>query len=172
MAEAVFKDVEELAQRDRDVEELVQALRKILLKYGAFLTTRIFAGVLAPYKRRNFEDRLQVEEEHLPIFECPPSELVRQRPDVADDFDAMGLDHTILWKRDGQRLYLTSEPYFVGKEQLKALIAHCDEYGIDFQIDAESCYYPGHTIRILCKKDCIEPYDALQQMNEAHDNTR
>ncbi len=61
----------------------------------------------------------------------------------------MGLDHSVLWQQRGKLLYLTSEPYYVTKEQLRHLIAHCDAYGIDFQIDAESCYYPGHAIRIL-----------------------
>jgi hypothetical protein len=54
----------------------------------------------------------------------------------------------------------------VTKKQLKSLIDHCDAYGIDFQIDAESCYYPGHAIRILFKKGHLSPYDALYCFRE------
>jgi hypothetical protein len=123
---------------------------------------RIVASILAPYKRQRFEQQLKVKESRAMVAELP-SDLTGKDESLTQGGREMGLDHTILWQRDGKRTYLTSEPYYVSKEQLKELIAHCDAYGIDFQVDAESCYYPGHTVRFLFKKGKISQYDALQQ---------
>lgn len=78
-----------------------------------------------------------------------------------DNLDSRVLEHYDLWlKEDGTPHFLTTQPYYVSKDMLRDLITHCDKYGIDFQIDAESFYFPGHTIRILFKKGEISPYDA------------
>src|SRR5229473_1587524 len=146
MAEASLDDISRAARRDSDVETLIQALKNVVWKYGAFLTTRIFAFVLASYKRNRFEEMLSVKESRTAKYSGYPSALTGK--DTSDERQPdMGLDHSVLWQQHGKLQYLTSEPYFVTKEQLKHLIAHCDSYGIDFQIDAESCYYPGHAIR-------------------------
>lgn len=161
MSIADLSDIQQLATKDRDVKALLTALKTVLSKHGAFVTMRAVASVLAPYKRQRFEQMLEVKESRADIMGLP-SELAGKEGNPSETRH-MGIDHPVLWQRDGKRTYLTSEPYYVNKEQLKALIAHCDEHGIDFQIDAESCYYPGHTVRILFKKGAISQYDALQQ---------
>src|SRR5258705_482563 len=143
MAEADLDDISRAATKDGDVEALIQALKKVLRKYGAFLTTRIFAFVLAPYKRNKFEEMLSVKESRTTKYSRYPSALAGEDTSGERQPD-MELDHSVLWQQQGKLLYLTSEPYYVMKEQLRHLIALCDAHGIDFQIDAESCYYPGH----------------------------
>lgn len=160
MAKADFGS---LMMQDEDVGTLIHIIKNVLNRYGAFFTMRIVASVLAPYKRRRFEEKLEVKESRTMKFAGIPSDLTLKDIDSYDNIE--GLDHTILWQQHGKLRYLTSEPYFVSKADLKSLIVHCDAHGIDFQIDAESCYYPGHTIRILFKKGIITPYDALKQMH-------
>lgn len=85
-----------------------------------------------------------------------------------EKLDTRVLEHRDLWlDKEGKPYMLTTQPYFVSKDMLRDLIAHCDEHGIDFQIDAESFYFPGHTIRILFKKDHVSHYDAV-----AHEQQR
>ena len=163
MAEADLGDISKAATRESDVDTLIHTLKKVVQKYGAFLTTRIFAFVLASYKRNRFEEMLSVKESRTAKYSGYPSALVGEDTSGERQPD-MGLDHSVLWQQHGKLQYLTSEPYYVTKEQLRHLIAHCHAYGIDFQIDAESCYYPGHAIRMLFKKGYVSQYDALQQM--------
>jgi hypothetical protein len=105
---------------------------------------------------------LSVKESRTAKYSRYPSALAGEDTSGERQPD-MGLDHSVLWQQQGKLLYLTSEPYYVMKEQLRHLIALCDAHGIDFQIDAESCYYPGHAIRILFKEGHVSQYDALQQ---------
>lgn len=49
MATADLSNISDAATRDSDVDVLITALKKVIRKYGAFLTTRIFAFVLAAY---------------------------------------------------------------------------------------------------------------------------
>lgn len=165
MAEADLGDIATLAKQDQDVGQLLALLKKVLTKYGAFLTMRMVAFILAPYKRKRFESQLEVKEYCGDKFLEDPASLVGKEPAIHTPRGRdRGMDHAILWQRQGKLISLTSEPYYVKKEQMKALVVYCDEYGIDFQIDAESCYYPGHTIRILFKKDFVSKYDVMQQM--------
>jgi len=162
MSTADLDDIQLMAAKDRDVKVLLTALRTVLSKHGASLTMRMVAFVLAPYKRQRFEQMLGVKESHAMVAGLP-SDLTGKEvsPNIVPRH--MGLDHNILWLHEGKRMYLTSEPQSISKEQLRALIAHCDEHGIDFQVDAEASYYPGRMIRILFKKGTVTQYDALQQ---------
>ena len=164
MAKADLGDIGKLVGEDSDVASLVDMLRKVLGKYGAFRTMRIVACVLAPYKRRRFEEKLEVKESRTWKYAGFPCDLIGKEIDIDLSRKDMGLDHTVLWQQKGKLLYLTSESYYVSKKELANLIEHCNQYGIDFQIDAESCYYPGHAIRILFKKDYVSQYDAMQQL--------
>lgn len=95
MAEADLSDIREVATRDRDIEALIQALKKVVRKYGAFLTTRIVASVLAPYKRSRFEEKLSVKESRAEKYSLNPSALAGK--ETSDELQPdMGLDHPVL----------------------------------------------------------------------------
>lgn len=160
---AALSDVNDLAKKDADVQSLQVLLWKILHKYGAMLTMRIVAKVLSPYKMRKFEKAFSVHAYRGGKWRSIPSDLTGK--DIEEDPD-LHLDHRELWMKDGKAFCLTSEPYYINKKALKRLIEHCDMYGIDFQIDAESFYYPGHTVRILFKKDYVSRHDAMAQMED------
>jgi len=170
MAKADFGDIWIEASQDSDIRALIRALRVALVKHGVMFTTRIFAAVIAPYKREKFEKRLQVKESRTMRFAGVPSDLAGVQANLTYKQEELlreigrGLDHKILWQRHSKLLYLTSDTYYVGKDELRHLIEYCDTCGIDFQIDAESCYYPGHTIRILFKKGNVTPRDATDQL--------
>lgn len=171
MSRADLGDVWERAESDSDIRAFIRALKQVLSSHGAWITTRIFAAVLAPYKRDRFEKKLQVRESRTARFMGIPSDLagvqdinLTYKQDEVFRKIHRGLDHKTLWQHSGKLRYLTSEPYHVSKDELRYLIEYCDMFGIDFQIDAESCYYPGHTIRILFKKGSITPYDAMKHL--------
>lgn len=153
-----FNDVNDLAAEDSDVSALVAALKKVLQKHGAWWVTRIVAFVLGPYKSARFKEVLKIKEYSNPRFSSVPANLAGEEVELNPH---ISLQHRCLWQRDGKPVYLTAEPYDVNKEWLKALIAHCDAYDIDFQIDGESCYYPGKTIRILFKRGHMSQSDAF-----------
>ncbi len=171
MTRASFGDTWREAEDDSDIRALIRALRNVLSKHGTLFTTRIFAMVIAPYKRERFEKGLHVKESRTTRFAGIPSDLAGvqdinltyEQEEVLGKVDR-GLDHRTLWQSGGKLLYLTSEPYHVEKDEMKHLIEYCDMFGVDFQIDAESCYYPGHTIRILFKKGNVTPRDATDQL--------
>ncbi|MEO6892837.1 MAG: hypothetical protein ABI324_27965, partial [Ktedonobacteraceae bacterium] len=81
-------------------------------------------------------------------------------------FEQIGaaFDHVTFWQDRGDLRYLTAEPSSVRKDTLKRVIALCDRHDIDFQIDAESCFAPGQTIRLLFKRGTITPYDATAHL--------
>lgn len=167
MAEPDFSNVYRQARDDSSTQTLITALKAVLCKYGPYRVMRVVAEVLWRYKRQKFEERLGVKESRTQVYGMIPASLAGVKDvDLYEDYvQEMGMDHPILWQQAGRLKYLTWEPYYISKESLKHLVAHCEKYGIDFQIDAETCYYPGHSIRILFKKGQIYQHDVLQQMN-------
>lgn len=166
MAEPDFSDIYRDAKEDSDVQMLLTSLKAVLRKHGPYRVMRMVAEVLWRYKRQKFEERLEVKESRTQVYDTIPASLAGVKDvDLDEDYGRdMGMDHPILWQQQGKLKYLTWEPYYIGKEQLTRLIRHCDKYGIDFQVDAETSYYPGHSIRILFKKGTVSQYDVLQQM--------
>lgn len=158
MSKADLGDIRDLAAKDSDVSALIAALKNVLHKHGAWWVTRIVAFVLGPHKLAKFKEALKVKEYSGARFSSIPANLVGKEVELDPHIH---IDHRSLWQRDGKPLYLMAEPYDVNKEWLKALIAHCDAYDIDFQIDGESSYYPGRTIRILFKKGHVNQSDAF-----------
>src|SRR5438876_9319204 len=92
MAEADLGDISKAATRESDVDTLIRTLKKVVQKYGAFLTTRIFAFVLASYKRNRFEEMLSVKESRTAKYSGYPSALVGEDTSGERQPD-MGLDH-------------------------------------------------------------------------------
>ncbi len=162
MRDTDLSDIQRLVTHDRDVVTFITLLIQTVEHYGVWITTRLFALVLAPYKHSKFESMLSVQEVRSTGAMVPD---VLKSLD-ADDFEQIRaeFDQTTFWQRSGELCYLTSEPSSVSKETLKRVIALCDTHHIDFQIDAESCSAPGQTIRILLKRGSITPYDATAQL--------
>jgi hypothetical protein len=62
------------------------------------------------------------------------------------------IDHPYSIKRPGEKKIVVSEPYSVSLNNLKALIAFCEETGYGCIIDGRAIHYPGRTVRILLAK--------------------
>ncbi|MEO6891144.1 MAG: hypothetical protein ABI324_19335, partial [Ktedonobacteraceae bacterium] len=114
-------DVRRLVARDRDVATFIMELSQMLERYGAFITTRIFALVLGPYKRRRFERMLLVQELNA-SSPMKPDSLSNASGDVFEQIGA-AFDHVTFWQDRGDLRYLTAEPSSVRKDTLKRVIA-------------------------------------------------
>lgn len=161
MATPDFLDIE----RDTDpaVVALRSAVREALSHLPVDRILRIVASVIWRKRRENFVKGHAVSEiGGMGQFVMVPGSLASQSHDPAEfpHHTRMALDHRTAWRRNGKPCLVISEPYFASKDELRELIAYCDTYGIDFQVDAESMYYPGHAIRILFKKGRVAPSDA------------
>lgn len=156
-------DVE--SPQDIAVRELRNAISVVFMKYGAWFVMKVVASILAPYRRYLYEETFRVKESKTMNYFSIPASLRNKK---IEDFPALrSLQKAALWRQTGESGFfsLTSHPYYVSKEDMKKLIAHCDEYDIDFQVDAESYYWPGHTIRFLFKTDEVTKYDATAQID-------
>jgi hypothetical protein len=155
---ADLSDVNDLAHKDSDVKALVEQLKRVIKTYGVSETMRIVASLLSIFRRKNFIKAHELSEAQQP-FPRVPSVLANKAGEAGNSHHVR-VDHVSLWKKNNRPYFFTSEPYFMSKKDMKDLIAHCDEFDIDFQVDAESFYYPGHCIRILFKRGTLTPNDA------------
>lgn len=182
MARPGFSDINEA--KDPEIQRFSEQIKHMLKKNfrglkSVNLIMRIVANSTWEHRRNQFMKAHKVKswnwmlEEEKSLYVTPsvlnPSiwnEEIEQEK-YNPHYPSECLDHIDVWLKDGNPYLMTSQPYFVSKDDLKILIAYCDKYGIDFQIDAESFYFPGHTIRILFKKDLVSHYDAV-----AHEQQR
>jgi hypothetical protein len=182
MARPSFEDIEHC--QVQEIQSFSQQVKRILKKHlhgltGTNLIMRIVANSTWEHRRKQFMEAHKVrpwnwatnkEEKCLnvdpsilnPSVWNEETKQERHNPEYRSEC----LDHIDVWLKGKNPHLMTSQPYYVTKEDLKMLIAYCDKYDIDFQIDAESFYFPGHTIRILFKKGHVSPYDAC-----AHEDT-
>ncbi len=142
---------------------------------GPNLIMRTVAYSTWEYRRKQFMKAHKVKSLSLLLVE---DKSLRAIPSILDQSvwnekidqgrDRVGcMDHVDVWFKNKKPYLMTSQPYCVSKSDLRDLIAHCDKYDIDFQIDAESFYFPGHTIRILFKKGYVSPYDAIAHEDQS-----
>lgn len=180
MARPSFEDIENC--QVQEIQSFSQQVKRMLKKHlrgltGTNLIMRIVANSTWEHRRKQFMEAHKVKPWNWLTTEkslyVDPSvlnlsvwneETDQERHNPKDRAEC--LDHIDVWLKSGKPHLMTSQPYFVSKEDLKVLIEYCDKYDIDFQIDAESFYFPGHTIRILFKKGHVSPYDAC-----AHEDT-
>jgi len=140
---------------DKDLLALSDHIKHVLSRIGLKKVIRAIGHALKEYRLAQF-----VTAFNLKLKSC----WYDRNDDNVDallDIRALRLDHPRSWFQDGKSHYLTSEPYYATKDELRRLIQVCDKKGIDFQIDAESMYFPGHTIRILFKKGEMYMADVL-----------
>ena len=156
---------EVLGEHDIAVRELRNAITTVLMKHGAWFVMKVVASILAPYRRHLYEETYNVRESNTTSYLTIPATLKNKKVGESPCFES--LQKAALWRQKGAPGFysLTSNPYYVPKEDLRKLIAHCDEFDIDFQIDAESYYWPGHTIRILFKAGEVDRSDAIGQVD-------
>ena len=166
MATGSFEDV--LMHPSSAIQKLRRSAKQALEdeEAGIWDIVRVIAYVIAKTREKQFITAHEVKESHPYAYAKVPSVLAGKRPQEGGRALGIGLDHNSLWNKDGKPYLFTSEPYYIQKDELKSLIEHCDQHDIDFQIDAESMYYPGHTIRILFKKGEVSSYDATIHMSQ------
>lgn len=152
----VTPDFKDVATSDNpNVQSLYQTAKALTQEPdGSAWVIRAIAAALRGVRKKAFIAAHQVKESQ--IFARIPSVLAGKRPESIE-MREWGFENTTLWVKEGKPYLLTSEPSQVSKDQLRALIAHCDEYGVDFQIDAESMDYPGKSLRILFKQGVVTP---------------
>jgi len=66
-------------------------------------------------------------------------------------------DHGVLWRRPADGCYMyTAAPYSLSTDELRDLLAFCDEWALDVTIGVPSIYYPARCvhIEILPKGKC------------------
>ncbi len=165
MSTGDFGDI--LAHKSATIQRLRRSIKEALedKDVGINYIVRTVAHVIAETRKKQFIAAHKVRESHPCAYAPVPSVLAGKRPQEGAHVLGIGLDHDSLWNKDGKPYLFTSEPYYIRKDELKSLITYCDQYDIDFQIDAESMYFPGHTIRILFKKGEVSSYDATIHMS-------
>lgn len=63
-------------------------------------------------------------------------------------------DHPKVWNRGGKPHFYHSQPYGLGKENLREILAFCDQYGLNVLIQGfTSDWFPSDTISVIYTKD-------------------
>jgi hypothetical protein len=58
-------------------------------------------------------------------------------------------DHVKVWRKKGAPVTLTSEPYEVDVEGMRALVAFCDAHGLSATLTAGSVHFPSHCLLVV-----------------------
>lgn len=127
---------------DKDGEEYQE--------YGT--VERVYATVVAEHKfdlflKKNdvkLDERLGRHALMLVGMKLPGVEELRRAP---------GSDHTRLFLKDKRPHIFTSEPYGLGWDDLKEIVAYCKEHGLEASVDAwDSWHFPGCTLLLQYRK--------------------
>lgn len=73
------------------------------------------------------------------------------KPQRGDYRGLPGDDHVEYREKDGVRVRI-SEPYDMRWDDLRALVRHCEENGLEASIHGGSCWFPGWTFSVVVKK--------------------
>lgn len=65
------------------------------------------------------------------------------------DLSIPGSDHTSLWVYGKTPKAIMLEPYCLSFQDMQKLVAFCVQHDVTADVDANSSYFPGRTIRIL-----------------------
>lgn len=137
--------------RDPEAQRIFRELQAMYWRLPV-VAEHIIGAALGWSRLSEFQRDNEVKESRQYSSVEVPGVLAGKRIESYDTYE-IGLDHTTLWQQGGKPKLLVTQPYQISKDQLKKLIEHCDQYGIDFSIDARSFYFPGSTIRIVFKKE-------------------
>ena len=74
-------------------------------------------------------------------------------PGLSRGFDGCTWDHPRLWFKEGTRraMVYTCEPYGLSRDRLRTIIDHCDEHGLDIDIEGGSWHFPGRTALVVVR---------------------
>jgi hypothetical protein len=61
-------------------------------------------------------------------------------------------DHVKRWRKKGGPDTLTSEPYEIGVEGMRALVAFCDKHGLNATLTAGSVHFPSHCLLVVLQR--------------------
>lgn len=62
-------------------------------------------------------------------------------------------DHPSIWLRDGKPTIYVSQPYGLGTEALRELVARCDQLGLDATVNAwPAWHFPGSVVFVTMEK--------------------
>ena len=76
-------------------------------------------------------------------------ERLTGRRAVRDPMRFAWLDHPSLWIKDGKPFSFVSQPYGLGLQDLREIVAYCEEHNLDVLVDAGmSWHYPGATVAV------------------------
>jgi len=76
-------------------------------------------------------------------------ERLTGRRAVRDPMRFAWLDHTSLWIKAGKPFSFVSQPYGLSLQDLREIVAYCEEHNLDVSVDAgTSWHYPGATVAV------------------------
>ena len=76
-------------------------------------------------------------------------ERLTGRRAVRDPMRFAWMDHPSLWIKDGKPFSFVSQPYGLGLQDLREIVAYCEEHNLDVLVDAGmSWHYPGATVAV------------------------
>lgn len=86
--------------------------------------------------------------------------LLNKRRDQYVSFPA---DHAQVWQKDGKPTLFTSEPYGLGREDLRDMLTFCDQNCLHLSISAWSPYFFGQTLLVsVSKPNLTRTWEATQ----------
>lgn len=65
-------------------------------------------------------------------------------------------DHVRGWTRKGKLVCITSEPYYIGRDQMEDLMRIEDEFGLHVWVRGDSFYNPGRTMLVMIYTDELD----------------
>jgi predicted TIM-barrel fold metal-dependent hydrolase len=76
-------------------------------------------------------------------------ERLTGRRAVRDPMRFAWLDHPSLWIKAGKPFSFVSQPYGLSLQDLREIVAYCEEHDLDVSVDAgASWHYPGATVAV------------------------
>ena len=99
---------------------------------------------------RDYREQLYIKRRGVKLSPglCILERLTGRRA-VRDPVSFAWIDHRSLWLKDGKPYSFVTQPYGLSLNDLKQIVAYCEEHGLDVFVDAGlSWHYPGTTVAV------------------------
>jgi len=132
-------------------EKAVEAL-EALREEDPDLMTRAYAEVSCGYIKGLYTSR--TSRRGLNLKKSPSrntfDRLIGRRTNYGyDPLWSRWMDHPSLWLKDGRPYSFVGQPYGISEEDMREIIAYCDEYNLQSWVDTGwSWWFPGETLLI------------------------
>ncbi|MDQ4146347.1 MAG: hypothetical protein M3120_01390 [Pseudomonadota bacterium] len=156
--------VRRFVRPERQTPEFRAAVEAVARLIPARTDDRAYAAAVADHKWQQYQEQHGVRPaKHACIWRligkrCLASRRLRQDDDWEEDWsdewpDAYfnctppGTDHPQLWVKDRKPYSYTSEPYGLSGQKLAKVLAFCEHFRLEVNIDADpSWHFPGNTL--------------------------